>query len=797
MMADKRCDREALATAYFDELPYDPYPVQEEALLAWFTAEQGVLVCTPTGTGKTLIAEAAVFEALHSGKRAYYTTPLIALTEQKFHELQVRAASWGFSQTDIGLVTGNRRENPDARILVVVAEILLNRLLSRERFDFSQVDAVVMDEFHNFADPERGIVWELSLGLLPRHVRTLLLSATVGNAVEFQMWLRRCHDRYLELVQSDQRRVPLRFSWVGDRLLDELLVDMAQGDEDHRKTPALVFCFNREECWTVAEQLKGKKLLDEGRQMLLQQELKKYDWTEGAGPKLRQILLRGVGVHHAGVLPKYRRIVEDLFEQKLLTVTVCTETLAAGINLPARSVVLPTLVKGPPDKKKLIDASAAHQMFGRAGRPQFDVLGHVFALAHEDDVKLLRWRERYDQIPDDAKDPGLRRAKRALKKKMPKRRTNVQYWTAQQFDLLRTSPPAKLFSKGTLPWRLLAHVLEISPNVEILRALVSKRLMDSGRLVSSQQQLDAMLLTLWRAGYVELVPPPPASTAPSERAVDERAAEGRGSESTLFGMVLGDNRPFQAPGGGALAEPQPPADSLRYQPREAHPTPTLVRLKAFRSINPLYGVFLVNQLGAADRNELLQALDSVLDLPGSIARLVRVPPPNELPPGALATSRLDEQLLRLGLVTVEDLTGVSPDEDDERAWDHQPRKWPLTLADKLRLLFDYDFPGVDDVRTRPVWLSAELLRYGGDFNKFVASRRLHKQEGIVFRHLLRLILLLGEFAQLCPPETSETAWRDELGELRRLVTESCARIDPTSTQRTLAEAAALDAAEMV
>src|SRR5436189_4299450 len=135
--------RDELATRYLDQLPYTPYPVQEEALLAWFTAEQGVLVCAPTGMGKTLIAQAALFEALHTGSVAYYTTPLIALTEQKFREMQESAVRWGFNADDIGLVTGNRRVNPQARVLVVVAEILLNRLLNPTAFDFGSVSAVV------------------------------------------------------------------------------------------------------------------------------------------------------------------------------------------------------------------------------------------------------------------------------------------------------------------------------------------------------------------------------------------------------------------------------------------------------------------------------------------------------------------------------------------------------------------------------------------------------------------------------------------------------------------------------
>ena len=201
--------REELALSYFEQLPFTPYPVQEKALWAWFESKSGVLVCTPTGTGKTLIAEAALFEALHTGTTAYYTTPLIALTEQKFREMQAAAVRWGFKADDVGLVTGNRKVNPEARVLVVVAEILLNRLLHNEAFDFSKVSAVVMDEFHSFADPERGVVWELSLGLLPKHVRLLLLSATVGNAVDFTLWMQRAHGRLLDLVQGSERRVQI------------------------------------------------------------------------------------------------------------------------------------------------------------------------------------------------------------------------------------------------------------------------------------------------------------------------------------------------------------------------------------------------------------------------------------------------------------------------------------------------------------------------------------------------------------------------------------------------------------
>jgi hypothetical protein len=559
-------------------------------------------------------------------------------------------------------------------------------------------------------------------------------------------------------------------------LLTEQLEEMAQGEDNVRTTPALVFCFNREECWTVAEQLKGKRVLSDGQQKRLVTELERFDWSAGAGPKLRQLLMRGVGVHHAGVLPKYRRVVEELFQRKLLSIAVCTETLAAGINLPARSVVVPSIMKGPPDKKRLLDPSAAHQIFGRAGRPQFDKEGHVFVLAHEDDVKIARWREKYDQIPEDTKDPGLLRAKKALKKKMPTRRSNEQYWNEAQFHKLVAAPPGKLYSRGPLPWRLLAYMLDASPEVDLIRRLVGKRLMDPGHIEAGQRELDRMLMTLWRAGYVTLEPHPPTADELAE--IQAAAAAEKAKAATRLDFTFGfAEKPV-------VAEPSP------YKPLFARPTENLAKLLLFRGIHPLYAVFLVNQLGGADRNERIQAMESVLELPGSVAHFVRVPRQDELPPGPLATLRLDPHLLQLGLVTPEELSPNAPveeDDGDRRRFDDGERKWVLTLAEKLRRLFDYDFPGVHDLRSSPVWAAGELLEFGGDFNKYVTSKALQKQEGMLFRHMLRLILLVGEFVQLCPPDVSEEEWRGELTDISARLTESCRRVDPASTDKALEE----------
>jgi len=767
-------DRNEVCSRFIETLTFDLYPFQEEALLAWFESAGGVMVCAPTGMGKTLIAEAAVFEALHLRRRMYYTTPLIALTDQKFREMQDLAERWGFDRRDIGLITGNRRENPDAIVRVVVAEILLNHLLSPDPAvsQMEDVHAVVMDEFHNFNDPERGPVWELSLVLLPRSVRVMLLSATVGNPVEFAGWLRREHGRDIRVILSQERRVPLEYVWVGDKLLTEQLPSMIADDDAASRVPALVFCFNRDECWDVAEVLKGLSLVRPAARAQIEAYLdeRRSDFAEGVGPKLRQMLLRGVGVHHAGVLPKHKEVVEELFLRKLVPFVICTETLAAGINLPARSVVLSTLLKGKRGEKKLISPAVAHQIFGRAGRPQFDRQGYVFVLAPEDDVKIAKWTKKYEQLDPRSKNPGILRARKELERRKPTRRKTEQYWHEGQLRMLIEAGPARLLSRSMISYPVLVYLLTKTGTLRDVRAFLARRFNDAAHIARFQEQLNYMIANLAALGYLTV---PGADLKPPVIAPEGTVPAGPEIAPSRTPDVSG---PAAANGLSLAAQAVGRADRVILNE-------TIAKLLVFRSVDPLYGAFLSEQLVRSSFEEKILALESVLEIPPVIERRVRIP---EMEPGPLQRDVLAPLMIRMG-VTIARAAGPAEEEEDAEEpgyWDEpQEEERPPTFPEMLRIVFESRLAAPEPVFVQPKWVGGGVLEAGGHFYRFVASRNLVKQEGIVLRHLLRLVILAGEFF-----ERTEDPDYERLG---HLMTRVCQDVDPRYTDRFLEQAQAV------
>lgn len=217
----------------------------------------------------------------------------------------------------------------------------------------------------------------------------------------------------------------------------------------------------------------------------------------------------------------------------------------------------------------------------------------------------------------------------------------------------------------------------------------------------------------------------------------------------------------------------------------AVPTAELSRLVKLRSINPLYGVFLVDQLGIASRDERIEAIESVLEMPASVAKLVRVPYPEDRPWGPLANTRLHEQLLRQGLCTPQELGQKDESDEDDYHKDPRERVRILPLGDKLRRLFDAGFPDVHSISTQSVWAVGELIEFGGKFDKYITARGLQKQEGVIFRHVLRMVLLLKELRELHPPEISLADWQKEMDEISDILTNACHDVDPSSTDKLL------------
>ena len=437
-MSDARSDEE-LELAFYEEFlieaGIEPYPVQEEAFSHIF-AGHNVLVTVPTGTGKTLMAKAGIFRALHSGKTAVYTTPLRALTEEKFREL-----CEDFGEENVGFATGDYKVNPAAPIQVLVAEILWNRIYG-DRVKIP-ADIVIMDEGHYFNEPERGYVWEQSvIGLDPRS-QLVILSATIGQPQAFCQWAYMTRRVQMHLVQSYERKIPLEHQWREQYLVE--LVKELYGAGDY---PAIIFCFSRNECFERARLLKScpRFTSDEERESIREIAADVLMDT-GLGPDLIPLLSHGIGVHHAGILPKYKQLVEGLTLERKLKFVVSTETIAAGINLPAKRVVFPSIRKYIKGKARLLRPDEYHQMSGRAGRPQFDTEGIAITLAPEEVVqefrKEIKERKKKGFAVDEEK---VKRGAYLRAKTEANKRRDVS-WDAEAHAKIIAGEPAALSSR--------------------------------------------------------------------------------------------------------------------------------------------------------------------------------------------------------------------------------------------------------------------------------------------------------------------------------------------------------------
>ncbi len=422
-------------TAWVADQGLTLYPAQEEALLE-LASGANVILGTPTGSGKSLVAAGAHASALAQGQRTFYTAPIKALVSEKFFALIDL-----FGPDDVGLLTGDASVNADAPLVCCTAEILANLAL-RDGPD-ADVDQVVMDEFHFYAEPDRGWAWQVPLLELP-HAQFLLMSATLGDTSFFQQDLERRTGRDTAVITHAERPIPLEHRYVTTPVHETVasLVDEGQA-------PIYIVHFEQAAALERAQALTSMRVATRDERDAIAEELAGFRFARGFGTQLSRLLRHGVGVHHAGMLPKYRRLVERLSQRGLLKVICGTDTLGVGINVPIRTVLFTGLTKFDGARTRVLRVREFHQIGGRAGRPGYDASGLVVVQAPE---HVIENAKALAKAGDDPK-----RRKKVKRKSPPEGSVS---WSEQTFRKLVDSEPEPLRSRFRVSHALLLSVLD-------------------------------------------------------------------------------------------------------------------------------------------------------------------------------------------------------------------------------------------------------------------------------------------------------------------------------------------------
>ncbi|MGH3487643.1 MAG: DEAD/DEAH box helicase, partial [Actinopolymorphaceae bacterium] len=410
------------------------YPHQEEALIE-IVSGANVILSTPTGSGKSLVAAGAHFAALATGRRTFYTAPIKALVSEKFFALCDM-----FGPERVGMMTGDAAVNAEAPIICCTAEVLAN--LALREGHHGDVGQVVMDEFHFYAEPDRGWAWQVPLLELSQ-AQFVLMSATLGDVSRFEADLTRRTGRPTAVVSSAERPVPLVYSYVTTPLhetLQELLTT--------HQAPVYVVHFTQAAAMDRAQALTSLNVCTRAEKDRIAELIGGFRFAAGFGRTLSRLVRHGIGVHHAGMLPKYRRLVETLAQAGLLKVICGTDTLGVGINVPIRTVVFTGLSKYDGTKVRLLKAREFHQIAGRAGRAGYDTLGTVVVQAPEHVV------ENEKALAKAGDDPKKRR--RVVRKKPP---DGTIGWGKPTFERLVASPPEPLTSSFVVSHSMLLNVI--------------------------------------------------------------------------------------------------------------------------------------------------------------------------------------------------------------------------------------------------------------------------------------------------------------------------------------------------
>ncbi len=481
-----RSSSESVLDAFLEwliEAGIDPYDHQEEAILELYQG-RNVILNTPTGSGKSLVALALHFRAICQGRRSYYTVPIKALANEKFLSLCET-----FGPEQVGMITGDATVNPGAPVICCTAEILANQALREGRR--ARVDEVIMDEFHYYSDHERGMAWQVPLLTLPQ-ARFLLMSATLGDTGFFEKELTALTGAETVLVRSDDRPVPLEFSYSTISLEDQVEELVEAG-----KAPIYLVHFTQLACARTAQNLMSRNFCSKDEKAAIAEVLKDADFKSPYGKEMKKVLRHGLGIHHAGLLPKYRVLVEKLAQMGLLKVICGTDTLGVGVNVPIRTVLLTQLFKYGGQSTGILAVRDFRQICGRAGRRGFDDIGYVVAQAPEYVIENLK---------AEAKAAAKGKKSRAVKKRPPEK--GFVNWDEKTFERLQGADPEKLVSRFQIRHGTLLNVLsrEDEDGCSELRRLISAcHESESGKRVLRKRAFE-LFRGLVRGGILTIIP---------------------------------------------------------------------------------------------------------------------------------------------------------------------------------------------------------------------------------------------------------------------------------------------------
>jgi superfamily II RNA helicase len=453
------------------------YPAQEEAILE-LLEDKHVILATPTGSGKSLVATALHFKAMAEGKVSFYTCPIKALVNEKFFALCEL-----FGADNVGMLTGDASINADAAILCCTAEVLMNLALRDPK---ARIDYVVMDEFHYYADKERGVAWQVPL-LLCTQARFLLMSATLGETAAIEDSLRQLTGREVAVVRSHQRPVPLDFEYRETPLHETIEYLIAS-----KQYPVYLVNFTQRAAAERAQDLTSLNLCTKEEKTKLAELVAEAKLDTPYAKDLSRFIKSGIGLHHAGLLPKYRLLVEKLAQQGLLKVVSGTDTLGMGVNIPIRTVVFTQLCKFDGEKSTILSVREFHQIAGRAGRKGFDERGRVVVQAPEHVIENLRLAEKRAQ------------GKKVTMQKPPQK--GYVHWDKQTFERLLSRPPEPLESRFVVTHGMLLQILQGDPKgYRLLVQLIARAHASQHQKRQLSRTAATLFRTLKRAGIIELV----------------------------------------------------------------------------------------------------------------------------------------------------------------------------------------------------------------------------------------------------------------------------------------------------